>query len=58
MAKQTKEEKLKVLEAEDTESEVYLEYIMRIREMTINVNDGGILIMQSGSPPPLPPYKP
>lgn len=61
MAK-TKKEQLKVLDAEikaaeAEENEQYLEYIIRIREMTININAGGALYMNSGSPPPLPPYK-
>lgn len=61
MAK-TKEEKLKVLDAEIAqaeaeENETYLNYIIRIREMTINVHPGAAIYMNSGSPPPLPPYK-
>lgn len=59
---ETKEEQLKVLDAEvkkaeEEGDEQYLEYIIRIRKMTININAGGALYMNSGSPPPLPPYK-
>lgn len=61
MAK-AKEEQLKVLDAEikkaeAEENEQYLNYIIRIREMTINVHPGAAIYMNSGSPPPLPPYK-
>lgn len=63
MAK-TKEQQLKVLDAEIKKAEAegdeaYLKYIINIRDSTINfnVNAGGVLIVQSGSPPPLPPYK-
>ncbi len=50
MAKVTKKE------AEE-ETEVYLKYVMNVTTMTINVQSGGTLIMQSGSatPPPVPP---
>lgn len=63
MAKKTNEEKLKILNAEikaaeEAEDESYLNYIINIRDSTINftVEDGGLLIVQSGSPKPLPPY--
>jgi hypothetical protein len=59
-----KEEKLKHLKAEikaaeESGDEEYLKYVINIRDSTINftVEDGGVLIVQSGSPPPLPPYK-
>lgn len=62
MAK-TKKEKLKVLGAEIKAAEaqgdeVYLNYLQRIYDntITINIEDGGTLVMQSGSPKPLPPY--
>lgn len=62
MTNKTKKEQLKVLDAEiksaeAEENEQYLQYIIRIREMTININAGGALYMNSGSPPPIPPYK-
>lgn len=57
-----KEEQLKVLDAEikkaeGEENETYLNYVIRIRKMTINVSPGAAIYMNSGSPPPLPPYK-
>lgn len=64
MAK-TKKEQLKVLDAEikaaeESGDEAYLKYVINIRDSTINfnVNDGGVLIVQSGNPtpPPRPPY--
>lgn len=60
MAK-TKEDKLKILNAEiaaaeEAEDETYLKYVIRIKEMTITIEDGGIMYMNSGSPPPPPPY--
>lgn len=62
MAK-TKKENLKVLGAEIKAAEaqgdeVYLNYLQRIYDntITINIEDGGTLVMQSGSPKPLPPY--
>jgi hypothetical protein len=59
MAK-TKKELLQedIKAAEEAHDEVYLNYLMRIynNTITINVEEGGTLIMQSGSPPPLPPY--
>lgn len=58
----TKKEKLEHLEkeikkAEEEGDEQYLKYIMNIKKMTIKIEDGGILIMQSGNPTP-PPYVP
>lgn len=58
----SKEEKLKKLNAEikaaeEEGDEEYLKYVMNVKKMTITIEDGGVLIMQSGSPPPLPPYK-
>ncbi len=55
--KMTKEEKIKHLETEikkatEEGNEEYLKYILRIREMTINVHDGGTVIFQSGKPNP------
>lgn len=60
MAK-TKQEQLKVLDAEikqaeAEENETYLNYIIRIKEFTINVHPGAAVYMNSGSPPPPPPY--
>lgn len=61
----TKEEKLKHLEgkmkkAKEEGDEIYLDYLQRIynNTITININTGGTLIMQSGNPgnPPRPPY--
>lgn len=58
MAK-TSEEKIKSLnaqiaQAEEEGDEVYLNYLLRIREMTIN--NYGTIYFQAGNPPPPPPY--
>lgn len=57
----TKQEKIakinaQIAEAEESgEPEVYIHYLMRIREQTIHVYDGGTIIFQSGEPKN-PPY--
>lgn len=49
----------KAVVEEPEEEEVYLKYVMKVTTMTINVQAGGTLIMQSGSvSPPPPPPKP
>lgn len=58
----TDKEKIKHLEdeikkAKEENDEVYLKYLLRIKEATFNIHAGGTLIFQSGSPAPLPPYK-
>ena len=55
----TQEEKLAHLDAaiakaEEEEDEYTVNYLQRIREMTINVYEGGTVIFQSGKP--TPPY--
>jgi hypothetical protein len=57
----TKDEKIAHLEAElkkaqEEGNETYLEYLIRIRELTINVHTGGQVFFNSGNPPPVPPY--
>lgn len=57
----SKKEKLKHLDAEmkkakEQGNEIYLEYIIKIKKLVIK--DFDTLTWQSGSPPPLPPYKP
>jgi ribonuclease HIII len=57
----TKDEKIAHLEAEikkaqEEENETYLNYLQRIRKLTINVYDGGTVIFQTGTPKPPPPY--
>ena len=52
----THEEKIEHLDAEiakakEEGNEYYLEYLLRIRKMTINVHQGGTVIFQSGTLP-------
>lgn len=59
----SKKEKLKHLEAEQKKAEeegneTYLEYIIRIKKLTINMAENSQVFLNSGSPPPLPPYAP
>lgn len=52
-----KEKKKTELEEVAEEAEEYaLNYIMNIDTLNITVQEGGQVIFQSGSPPPLPPY--
>lgn len=61
MSKQTKEEKVKKIQAEieaaqeDGAEEAYIAYLMRIKHLTIHNYDGGVIILQSGEPKN-PPY--
>lgn len=57
----TKDEKIAHLEAqikkaEEEGDENYLEYIIRIKNLTINVEAYGQMFVNTGNPPPLPPY--
>lgn len=57
----TKDEKIKKLEAaikkaEEEKDEVYLKYLMKVKQQTINVFEGGTVVLQSGNPPNVPPY--
>lgn len=59
----SKQEKLKHLEAEQKKAEeegneTYLEYIIHIKKLTINMAENSQVFFNSGSPPPLPPYAP
>lgn len=64
MAEESKKElekKLKILEAKIAEAEeeedyTELNYLVRIRKMTVHVYAGGQIFVNSGSPPPPPPY--
>lgn len=58
----SKEEKAATLKAEmkkavEEGNETYLEYLIRIRDLTINMAPNSQIFFNSGSPPPLPPYK-
>ncbi len=57
----SKQEKLKVLDAkiaaaQEAGDEEEYKYLLNIKNMTINVNEGGTVVFQSGNPKPLPPY--
>lgn len=57
----SKQEKIKHLEAEQKKAEeegneTYLEYIIHIKKLTINMAENSQVFLNSGSPPPLPPY--
>lgn len=57
----SKEEKVKHLKAEikkaeEEGNETYLEYLIEIKKLTINMAPGSQILFNSGSPPPLPPY--
>lgn len=57
MAKKTVQ---KIVKAEDVDPEeedyTELNYVMNIETLNITVQEGGLVIFQSGNPPPLPPY--
>ena len=53
----TKEEKLahltsEIQKAEEEGNEEYVNYLLKIQEMTINVYEGGKVVFQSGKPHP------
>lgn len=57
----TKSEKKAHLEAEikkaqEEGDESYLEYIIKIKNLTINMAPNSQMFFNSGTPPPLPPY--
>lgn len=57
----TKDEKIAQLEAQikkvaEEGNENYLEYLIRIKNLTINMAPNSQIFFNSGSPPPLPPY--
>ena len=57
----TKDEKIAHLEAEikktkEEGNETYLEYLIKIKQLTINMAPNSQILFNSGSPPPLPPY--
>lgn len=57
----SKEEKVKHLKAEikkaeEEGNETYLEYLIEIKKLTINMAPNSQIFFNSGSPPPIPPY--
>lgn len=57
----TPEEKIthlekKILQAQAEGEEEYFRYLQNIKNLTIHVYKGGVLIMQSGNPKNIPPY--
>lgn len=54
MAKEKKKTELE--QASEHAEEYALNYIMNVETINITVEDGGQVIFQSGTPPPLPPY--
>ena len=57
----SKKEKIEHIDAEIKKAEAegnetYLEYLIKIKHLTINMAPNSQILFNSGSPPPLPPY--
>lgn len=56
MTKKTTQKIVKVEDAAEEEDYTELNYVMNIETLNITVQEGGLVIFQSGNPKPLPPY--